>query len=162
MKRLLVMPLVLCALVAGAAPAAAGPPSPADGDWTYYLTSLTSREAGNTTFLYGTEASTFTGTFVGTAEDTFVVVCHQAKPDLVRTFVKGTIDFVGTVEGASGTMVVQFIGKQTSAVCAPSAAEWSGTWTVIDGTGNLADVHGQGTWTGPSFDLDYTGQIHFD
>jgi len=31
---------------------------------------------------------------------------------------------------------------------------------ILGGTGELPDLHGHGTWTGPSFDLDYAGEIH--
>jgi hypothetical protein len=164
MKRLLMMPLLLCALMLGVAPAAAGPPTAAAGAWTYEvdLAGLTSRSAGNTTFLYATEFSTFTGTFAGTSVDEFVVVCHQQSPDVSRNYVKGTIEFTGDVEGQTGTMVMKFVGKQTSDTCDPSGAIWSGTWVILQGGGELADLHGHGTWTGPSFDLDYAGQVHFD
>ncbi len=162
MKRLLTIPLVTCALLVGAAPAMAGPPSDAEGEWTYFLTGLELREAGNTTFAYGTERSFFDGTFDGEADDTFVVVCHAMRTGMFQTSVNGTIDFTGNVEGQEGTMTMRFVGKQTSTVCGPSDAVWTGTWTVVNGEGDLADLHGHGTWTGPSFDLDYAGRIHFD
>lgn len=162
MKRLTLVPLMLGALMLGVAPAAAGPPEEAGGEWTYVpdLAGLTFRTAGNTTFVEGTEASTFTGTFEGTSNDEFVVVCHQKGPDSMN-FVKGTIAFTGEVGGHVGDLTMKFIGKQDSTTCDPSGAIWFGTWVIIGGTGELADLHGHGTWTGPSFDLDYTGKIHF-
>ena len=164
LRRLLLLPLALFALVLGAvSPAVAGPPEDASGDWTYVPAGPpTVRTAGNTTFVYGAEFSTFTGTFVGESYDEFVVVCHQKDPELFMTFVKGTIDFTGEVDGRAGGLTMLFTGKQESTVCAPSAAIWSGTWVIIGGTDELADLHGNGEWTGPSFDLDYTGRVHFD
>jgi hypothetical protein len=163
MKRLMVVPLVLGALMLGVTPAAAGPPEEASGDWTYVvdLDGLTFREAGNSLFVYGTEHSTFTGTFEGTADDEFVLVCHQKGPESVMNFVKGTIMFTGTVGGHEGDLAMNFVGKQDSTTCNPSGAMWSGTWVISGGSGELADLNGHGTWTGPSFDLDYTGEIHF-
>lgn len=135
----------------------------ASGDWTYVPVpaGFTIRTAGNTTFIEGTEVSTFTGTFEGTSSDAFVVVCHQKGSEAVTNFVKGTIAFTGTVDGRAGELTMGFRGKQESTTCDPSGAIWSGTWVVIGGSGDLTDLHGHGTWTGPSFDLDYTGQIHF-
>jgi Protein of unknown function (DUF3224) len=164
MKRLLTVPLVLCALMLGATTAVAGPPEGASGDWTYVpdLAGLTFRTAGNTTFVDGTEVSTFTGTFVGTSDDEFVVVCHQKGPESFMNFVKITIDFTGEVDGRVGGLTMKATGKQDSTTCDPSGAIWSGKWVILGGTGDLADLHGNGAWTGPSFDLDYTGKVHFN
>lgn len=163
MKRLLLVPLVLCALILGVAPAMAGPPEEAAGDWTYMpdLGGLTFRTAGTNTFVYGTEVSTFTGTFAGTSNDEFVVVCHQKGPESFMNFVKGTIEFTGEVDGRAGDLTMKVTGKQDSTTCDPSGAIWSGKWVIVGGTDELAELHGNGAWTGPSFDLDYTGQIHF-
>lgn len=164
MKRLLLIPLMLCGLVLGIAPLAlAAPPSEASGDWKYVpdLSGLTARTAGNNTFVSGTEISTFTGAFEGTSDDEFVVVCHQKGPESFMNWVKITIDFTGVVDGRAGDMTMKATGKQDSTTCDPSGAIWSGTWVIIGGTGALSDLHGVGTWSGPSFDLDYSGQIHF-
>jgi hypothetical protein len=164
MKRLLLIPLVLCALMLGVTPAAAGPPEGASGKWTYEvdLGGLTFRTAGNNTFAHGTEVSTFTGTLVGTSDDDFVVVCHQKGPESFMNFVKITIDFTGEVDGRVGGLTMKATGKQDSTTCDPSGAIWFGKWVIVGGTGELADLHGNGAWTGPSFDLDYTGKIHFN
>ncbi|MGI9577878.1 MAG: DUF3224 domain-containing protein [Microthrixaceae bacterium] len=164
MKRLLMVPLVMCALMLGVTTAAAGPPEEASGDWTYVpdLAGLTFRTAGNTTFVEGTEVSTFNGTFEGTSDDEFVVVCHQKGLESYMNFVKITIEFTGEVEGRAGELTMKATGKQDSTTCDPSGAIWSGKWVILGGTDELADLHGNGTWSGPSFDLDYTGKIHFN
>ena len=164
MKRLLMVPLVLCALMLGVTTAVAGPPEGASGDWTYVpdLAGLTFRTAGNTAFVDGTEVSTFTGTFVGTSEDEFVVVCHQKGPESFMNFVKITIAFTGEVDGRVGGLTMKATGKQDSTTCDPSGAIWFGKWVILGGTGDLAGLHGNGAWTGPSFDLDYTGKVHFN
>ncbi len=126
------------------------------------LDGLTFRTAGNTTFIHSTSNSTFTGSFAGTSSDEFVVVCHQKGPESVTNFGKLTINFTGEVDGRVGGMTMKATGKQDSTTCDPSGAIWYGKWVILGGTGELAQLHGNGEWTGPSFNLDYTGIIHFD
>ncbi|WP_062303900.1 hypothetical protein [Demequina subtropica] len=165
MKKLLALPLVACALVMGAPPALAGPPEAAEGEWNYVVdpASVTARTAGNNTFITAAEDAVFTGTFEGTSYDTFSLICHQKAPDVVDINVKGDIYFTGDVMDQSGTLTMRFVGKMTSTNCGPAeGATWTGTWTIIDGGGGLADLHGHGTWTGPAYFLDYAGKVHFD
>jgi hypothetical protein len=132
----------------------ATPPEPASGSWTYIVDLIEiTKVAGGNTFKYGEETGTWTGTFVGTSFDFFELIVHPSG------FVtcQGLIDFTGTVNGESGTMIIKFIGKKTG-----DPMLWSGTWVIISGTGGLANLHGRGTWEGPSFNLDYSGQIHFE
>lgn len=75
-------------------------------------------------------------------------------------YVKLTIEFTGEVNGSEGSLTMKALGKQDSDTCEPSDATWFGTGVIIGGTGELAGLHGNGTWTGPSFDLDYAGRIH--
>ena len=127
---------------------------PASGEWTYQVDLLlTTKEANGNTFKYGEETGTWSGTFTGTSFDFFELVAHPSG------FVtcQGLIDFTGTVNGVSGTMIIKFIGKKTG-----DPLLWSGTWVIISGTGGLANLRGRGTWWGPSLDLDYSGNIHFD
>jgi hypothetical protein len=154
---------MLFALLLGVTPASAGPPEEASGHWTYVpdFTSFSVRTAGNTTFIEGTEVSTFTGTLTGESNDEFFVACHQKGPESFMNYVKITIEFTGEVDDRAGGLTIKATGKQDSTTCDPSGAIWSGKWVIINGTGDLADLHGQGEWTGPSFDLDYTGQVHF-
>lgn len=163
MRRIAFALLLATMLVVGVAPAVAGPPEEASGDWTYVpdLAGLTFRTAGNNTFVHGTEVSTFTGTLAGTSYDEFVVVCHQKGPESFMNFVKITIEFTGEVDGRVGGLTMKATGKQDSTTCDPSGAIWSGNWVILGGTGELADLRGHGTWIGPSFDLDYAGEIHF-
>lgn len=57
-----------------------------------------------------------------------------------------------TVLGESGTLYILFLGKITG----PGVGE--GTWRIIGGAGDLANLHGGGTWS-PG---QYEGQVHFD
>jgi hypothetical protein len=164
LKRLLLIPLLLSMVVLGAAPAVASPPQEAAGEWTYVpdLAGLTFRPAGNATFIHGSEDSTFTGTFEGTSYDEFVVRCIQKGPETVLNTGKLMIEFTGEVDGRVGGLTIMALGKQDSTTCGPSGAIWYGTWVILGGSGELANLHGHGTWTGPSLALDYAGEIHFD
>lgn len=55
-------------------------------------------------------------------------------------------------ESKSGTLSMLFLGKITG----PGIGE--GTWIIIAGTGDLANLNGRGTWS-PG---QYEGQIHFN
>ena len=132
----------------------ATPSEPASGTWEYTVTLLEdTKVAGGNLFRYGEEIGTWTGTFEGTSEDYFELVVHPSG------FVtcQGQINFDGIVKGKSGTMVILFVGKKNLEI-----GLWSGKWVILSGTGDLANLRGKGTWEGPSFNLDYSGQIHFE
>ncbi len=133
----------------------ATPPEPASGSWTYIVDLIEiTKVAGGNTFKYGEETGTWTGTFVGTSFDFFELVVHPSG----YVTCQGQISFTGTVNGdKTGTMVILFVGKKNLDI-----GLWSGKWVILGGTGDLAYLHGQGTWEGPSFNLDYSGQIHFE
>jgi len=136
----------------------ATPPTTASGDWKYTLKPgfpVITKVADGNTFKYGEEWGTWDGTFVGTSDDVFTVVVHPSG------FVtcQGLIDFDGKVMpmDKSGTLVIRFVGKKNL-----TTGLWSGEWVILSGTDELASLCGQGTWWGPSLDLDYSGQIHFE
>jgi len=130
----------------------ATPPTTASGEWTYTPTPIDIRYADGNTFIHGEEVSTWTGTFLGASYDVFTVIRHEKIWN-----VEGLIDFTGTVNGKSGTLVILFVGKLT-----PPPGEWSGEWVILSGTGDLENLRGQGTWWGPPKDVDYSGKMHFD
>lgn len=154
-RRLIaLMALVFTLVLAPAVLSYAMPPEPASGTWTYVLTHLeVTKEAGDNIFRYGEEIGTWHGTFEGTSEDYFELVVHP------KGFVtcQGRIDFEGSVNGRSGTMVILFVGKKNL-----ETGLWSGKWVILNGAGDLVNLRGHGTWDGPSFSLEYAGQIHFD
>ena len=131
----------------------ATPRKVASGTWTYVVTSIeVTKTANGNIFKYGEEIGTWTGTFEGTSFDYFEVIVHP------KGFVtcQGRIAFDGTVNGESGTMDILFVGKKDLVT-----GLWSGKWVILGGTGGLANLQGRGMWDGPSFDLDYSGWIHF-
>lgn len=85
-------------------------------------------------------------------------VSRRQKSD--STFHGTVVDETGIER--EGTMVLRTNGWQYSDTCDPSPAEWVGHWVITGGTEGLANVHGQGTFHGPSFHLIYQGQVHFE
>ena len=166
MKRSIVLLLVsTVALTLMAVPVSADTPTTASGTWDYELVGdLGVKVAGPNVFLYGQDRGEWAGSFDGYTEEDFVVVCH---PKAGFSFYKGEMTFYGTAVDESGvrhegTMILKTTGKQHSDTCDPSPAQWEGHWVIIGGTEGLANLHGQGTFHGPSFHLIYEGQIHFD
>ena len=159
MKRLLAIPMTVVALMTVAVPASAGRPDTASGDWDYVPTSIEVVPGpGQTTFVYGEDIGTWSGTFVGTSTEEFVIVNH-AKAGF--NFYSGVIEFTGSVDGRVGTLTIKTNGKQDPGTVQPGPGLWFGHWVIVGGTGDLANLHGQGTFNGPSLFLDYDGQYHF-
>jgi len=55
------------------------------------------------------------------------------------------------VMGKSGTLTIELVLSGTK-----------GHWTIMDGTGELANIHGEGTGSTATEPFTYTGLIHFD
>ena len=69
--------------------------------------------------------------------------------------------FTGTVLGYAGTLVMRLESRGTLPATTPYTT--MGTWVIISGTGELANLHGQGTWWNLGLgQFEYEGQIHFD
>jgi hypothetical protein len=152
MRRLLF--LVVAAVVAmAAAPAAATPPTPLSGSFAVVTATQTSvRTAGGNTFITLERVASISGTFTGTATDTVKLVMHSNG----TTSLRGEGTCVCTVEGRSGTFDYRFGGAGTF----PTSA--SGHFVSGHGTGGLAGLHAQGTFTGDFFVAILQGQYHFD
>jgi hypothetical protein len=56
-----------------------------------------------------------------------------------------------TILGLSGTLTIELVISGTD-----------GHWTIMEGTGELANVHGQGTGSTATEPYTYTGLVHFD
>lgn len=161
MKKLLAIPLMVCAFVLSPMPTSAKPPTPVEfvSAYTVDLNEVEVRTAGPNTFLSGpTATDDWTGDFAGTATQDFVLVNH---PVADFNYYSGLITFTGTVLDEEGTLVMKANGKQAGGTLAPSAAQWTGHWVIISGTGDLENLRGQGTFAGPSFLLTFEGKVHF-
>lgn len=147
----------------------AGPPTDVEGDFVYIPAIVGVRQAGDNLFLDATDTATWTGAFVGTSTEEYVAVLHgitgifgTADFAYEMGFYKGTVTFTGEVEGRSGTVEILFLGKSPGD---PERllADWTGTWRIISGTDELANLNGTGVfWNNAPMDIHYKGQIHFD
>jgi Protein of unknown function (DUF3224) len=162
MKRLALTLIILVVLLSVfTLPAQAAKPTPAAGLWRYISTILESWESGGNLFFITREDGTWAGTFNGTSVEDGKVVIHRTGDWSFNAIVH----FTGTVEGKAGTLEMSVVGKKP----AGTDTEWEGLWVILSGTGELANLHGQGPWWGPGApgpavwgDIPYGGQIHFE
>ena len=107
---------------------------------------------------------TWTGTpgFNGTGTCEFRLVEH-GNDAWVRTLCQ----FNGSLFGRTGGLDIQYIGKNPA--WGTPAPNFTGTWTILGGTGGLLGAQGQGTWSGPGSDENpetpdffYEGEVHIE
>ena len=162
MRKMLLTPLIVCmvALLSMLSmPVHATPPMLAEGSFDYTFEIMDEKWADGHWFFTATEYETWQGDFEGTAVSFFRVVWFNYAEGPLNVWLRS--DFEGTVMGREGTLVIQLVGWRYL------PEDWSGQWVIISGTGELANLHGQGTWGGPGFgapgpDIWYSGQINFD
>jgi uncharacterized membrane protein len=99
----------------------------------------------------------FTGGITGsyTSESRWVYHNYLQSDQWISVHAVDTISATVTIDSVqySGTLFFMLNGK---------AAE-GGNWVIIGGTDDLANLHGQGTYTPASGNRqNYEGQIHFD
>lgn len=125
----------------------------ASGEWKYVSLGAETRVGDGYTFILGDESGVWTGTFTGTSYDVFqAVVLPSGKAYISYAL----IFFEGNVGDKQGTLVISF---------APGTGDFvtfSGRWKILSGTGELENLHGQGIWSGPSYDMKYSGLIYFE
>ncbi len=113
---------------------------------------LSSQTVGGTTFITQRSRYRLTGTFTGTtvAEER-VILLPTGDQILV-----GQHTFTGTVAGRSGT--ARFV-----TVARGDATAFQGQFTILSGTGGLANLRGQGTFEGSAqtFTGTYAGTLFF-
>jgi hypothetical protein len=161
MKKLLVM-LLLVSLVLPMA-VYAEPPTDVAGDFWYWLTGFCDKErwANDNLFLYGCpDEGDWEGSFDGVSTEVFDAVFYDAaEGGLIyeHAIYRGNLTFNGTVAGKTGILELLFIGTS------PGPEDgWTGTWRILSGTGELANLRGQGViWSNDSGGVHYEGQIHF-
>lgn len=155
MKKMLLAPLAVCMVALLSTlllPAVhATKPITASGIWSWTVIPYGRREADGNIFVSAGETDTFTGTFTGTGYGEFQVVVH---PEGFKTG-HGQDLFTGTVLGKSGAFVIRWAGNTNN-----DLGWWDFMWVIMDGTGELANIRGQGTAWGPGpVGVDYSGQI---
>jgi hypothetical protein len=134
-SALLVLVLSVLVLVL---PAAAGAAPPVSGSGTSTVSSAiiaSTRQADGNTFVSSRVTTRYSGTVQGTGVGEETVIIH---PD--GTFNGSTFEtFTGTIGGNPGTAVFRVVG--TGDV---TTGALSGQFTIVDGTGGLATLHGEG------------------
>ena len=137
----------------------ATPLTPASGTWTYIPADMTlTRSADGNTFYEAKSIDIVTGTFEGPGTGVDILVLHSSgfwTGIGVATFVDCMVD------GKSGTLVIRWAAHATA-----ETGLWSGQWVILSGTGELANLRGQGTFWGPvnpeGINYPYSGWIHFE
>lgn len=166
MKKGLMLLLLACMVVLPAV-AYAEPPDDVFGVFTYEPAGcLLDRWAGDNEFLLGcTDSGVYYegGTFVGYSYETYDVILHGSQGGYIfeHGWYRGTVTIEeATVVGRTGTLVLEFIGTSPGDIFV-----WNGTWRIVSGTGDLADLRGSGSWEtyGPStpFTVEYVGKMKF-
>lgn len=159
------------------------PSTPVAGTWKATSAPAATNEkfAGANFFadMYNTGVYTG-GPIVGTFVQNFKLIDHFADPKVVAglegvpvsswpdcTFIWNDMVrvFTGSALGKSGTLNIRLECKgYGSTAKGPTGYELEGNWIILSGTGDLANLHGQGTWwhTKTITGLAYEGQVHFD
>ena len=161
-KAVVIFTLFLLLLVV-AIPAQATKPDSAGGVWSYKVYDFGVRVAGCNTFLTTYDIGKWTGTFEGDSTEVGMVVEHCSG----RVSFNGSMVFEGDVDSPtgprSGTMEMSVVGQ-----CCDENG-WDGQWVILSGTEGLANLRGQGKWSGPGAggpfewgSVDYEGNIHFE
>ena len=163
---LLIAALMVALLLALSVPAYAKPPITVEGEWDYQGEPFFDEKwADGNYFLSFEDCGTWTGGFEGTVCDAGDMVFHSSG----SVFGKYTVWFDGEAWDEStgtslgeGTLEIRFVGKGLD-----EEVGFQGTWVILSGTGDLANLHGQGTWWGwgsdgvvGTPDLFYSGQVH--
>jgi hypothetical protein len=141
-------------------PALAGPPGTAGGLWQYRPVMLGGSMSGCNTFAQTFEDGLWTGTFDGISTEYGNVTIHCNGAWSFRSIVS----FVGSVDGKEGTFEMSVVGSRPDGL-----ADWEGKFVILSGTGELANLRGQGIWWGPGSpgpglwgDIYYEGNYHFE
>jgi hypothetical protein len=162
MRRSIFMLVTIALMLAMTGPpAAAAPPVPATSVWSWVGGDWAQVDlhSGGARFT-GTEFGTWTGTFVGTSSESYkgVIMPDGTLTALIR------IEFTGSVQGASGTLRMQTTVLGKSSV----DAGMMGRWVILSGSGDLANLRGQGMWTFITCDevtnrcyADWSGNVNF-
>jgi len=96
---------------------------------------------------------------IGGTDESIWVWHHSFPPNVGPDFTiniheKLTFPDVTVLGSYSGSMTMEVVLKV-------DITGLSGHWTILSGTDGLANLHGQGTISGPTSPYSYTGQVHF-
>jgi hypothetical protein len=143
---------IAATLFAAMEASAAGPPFSAGGTATTVSFTVTgARSADGVTLLDFTEHDTLSGTFSGTTVIQGSCVVNRAGDSVCRA----VETFTGTVVGVSGTATFHDV------VFIDASGSLTGAFTIVSGTGGLADLHGHGTFASSGGVGTYSGELVF-
>jgi hypothetical protein len=163
-KMLIIMAVVIVALFGLSLTASAeSPQEEVSADFTYSPTCLPGnmKLAGGNMFLDCTDVGVWAGDFTGTSYEEYVAVLHGFEGFFIyeKGFYKGIATFTGDVNGKEGTLKILFIGTSTGS---PNMDDWTGTWRILNGTGELENLHGTGIfYNNAPLDIHFEGKIHY-
>ncbi len=128
---------------------------------TFTYHSITRAGESDTVILDLTVNAVWVGDISGTStSDSRWVLHYLPTPGATGTNnLHGVNTVSATVDGKSGTLIILLTANRS-----PNDEAAEGTWVILSGTGDLANLHGGGT-TGPSETPGvsaYTGKIHWD
>lgn len=138
---------------------------PVSGTFSYTWESPMLAATDSYMVLHGIEPEIWSGDFEGTADAVWRLTIHNS-PAVIDVWIIS--EFEGTVLGEyEGTLTVVLVGNHPNDP--DSSTQWYGEWSVIEGTGDLENVHGHGIWWGtgnaannPDHDIPdifYAGEI---
>jgi hypothetical protein len=163
-RRVAVVCLVTLIGTGWALAAHAGPSQKAEGLWTYFPTEVipqifeTCEGSSDPApiILALTEMGEWSGTFNGLSNESGKLVIHCS----------GWFSFYGIVtfedvevDGKNGALIMRVEGSKPD-----PTADWCGSWSILDGTRDLANLSGYGGWWGPGYapgDVEW-GKIYYD
>jgi hypothetical protein len=164
-RKVLVIAVALMAVAMIALPisaVSATKPMPVSGTFTMFPGVISENNAGNSDnsiWTFEDLPVIFDGGIIGTGSyDGRWVVHNYDDPLALWVNSKGHYEIEATVDGKSGTLYIE-AGSNSGHPTTLKPAKWR----IIGGTGELANLHGQGTFIGETIFLYvYTGQVHFD
>ncbi len=132
-------------------------PTSITGTWTFSDTNTIDQKFvsdGSTEFRTVTDNIILSGGITGTGTSQRSLTIHDIGPNFWVTS-QSLFTVKAVVDGKEGTLYIKAVGNSHSSP--------DGEWRIISGTDDLANLHGQGTFSHISpIAFNYAGQIHFD